>query len=213
MISSYLVEGWSELPWHALWVNIFDCHPQKFAFLKSLRLTVEVMFISSGKNTKLANKRILLLEQQKKIDWKPQEKYSNRVSALNQNTQSLLSIIDAWPHIANYRFGSVKRLQVWDALSEAMITFDNDDLLETVAYVVENDTLLGAVGKEVVKTNVQVVNEAKVKSYVLPRDSGSFTKVNLENGNNYTCKLLVSDFIFNTFLVAKCGTVDCRNFG
>lgn len=149
-----------------------------------------------GKNTKLANKKILLLEQQKKIDWKPQEKYSNRVVALNPSTQSLLSSIDAWPHIANYRFASVKRLQVWEALSEAMITFDHDDLLETVAYIVENDALLGAAGKEVVKTNVQVVNEAKVKSYVFPRDSESFTKVNLQNGNSYTCKLLVSDFLF-----------------
>lgn len=140
----------------------------------------------------MANKRILLLEQQKKKDWRPQEKYSNRVSALNASTQNLLSSIDAWPHIANYRFAPVKRLQVWDALSEAMITFDYDDLLETIAYIVENDTVLGAVGKEVVKTNVKVVNEAKVKSYVLPRDSDSFTKVNLENGNSYTCNLLVS---------------------
>lgn len=74
-----------------------------------------------------------------------------------------------------------------------MITFNNDDLNKVVAYIVENNLLLSAVGKELngVK-NVTVINEAKVKSYNLPLEKNGLVKVNLEDGSNFQCKLLVS---------------------
>jgi len=44
------------------------------------------------------------------MDLKPQ--YSNRVSALNSGTKSLLQSIGAWKHIASARYKTVKKLQV-----------------------------------------------------------------------------------------------------
>lgn len=77
-----------------------------------------------------------------------------------------------------------------------MITFDNDDVLQPVAYIVENDLLLSAVGEELGGIeNVTVVNDAKVKLYELPLEKNKTTKVKLEDGNVLQCSLLVSVFV------------------
>lgn len=65
-----------------------------------------------GKNTKLSNKRMLLLEASKEKKWKLPVNYSNRVVSLNPGSQTLFSKIDVWKHIENARFATVKRLQV-----------------------------------------------------------------------------------------------------
>lgn len=75
-----------------------------------------------------------------------------------------------------------------------MITFNNEDRNKIVAYIVENDLLLSAVGKELRNVNnVTVINEAKAKSYDLPLEKNRNVQVNLENGSSFQCKLLVSE--------------------
>lgn len=87
---------------------------------------------------------------------------------------------------------------MWDALSEAMITFDNDNLIKHIAYILENDLLLSAVDKIVKEmSNVTVVHEAKIKDYNLANNAGDKTEVILNNDQKYHCSLLVS-FIINT---------------
>ncbi|XP_063908111.1 ubiquinone biosynthesis monooxygenase COQ6, mitochondrial isoform X2 [Zophobas morio] len=145
-----------------------------------------------GKNPKFADKKILLLESSKKSQWRLPETYSNRVSALNAATVDLLKDIDAWKHISGARFGPVKRMQVWDASSEAAITFENDGFEEPVAYIVENDLLLDAVRNELQNVNtVEVVYQAKVESCRPPREGEDEVNLGLENGTSYTCDLLL----------------------
>lgn len=164
-----------------------------------------------GKNSKLSGKKVLLLEGSKQTHWQLPESYSNRVSALNAATFELLNDIDVWKHIASARFGPVKRmqvlgefvwerftlllillLQVWDAMSDASISFDNDNLNKPVAYVVENDVLLDAVRQEMknVKT-VEVLYESKIKN-CSREDERDLVEITMENGAKYTCELLVS---------------------
>lgn len=77
-----------------------------------------------------------------------------------------------------------------------MITFNNDDLSEVVAYIVENNHLLSAVGKELQNVeNVTVFNEANVISYNFPLEKNGVVTVNLENGSVLHCKLLVSTWL------------------
>ncbi|KAF2897094.1 hypothetical protein ILUMI_09075 [Ignelater luminosus] len=145
-----------------------------------------------GKNTKFSDRRILLLESGKKFKWQLKEQYSNRVSALNPSTYNLLDRVGAWKHITDVRYGSVKRMQVWDALSDAMITFNHDELSEMVAYIVENDVLLAAVGKELEQLqNVTTINEAKIKEYQLPKKHEDTSTINMEDGTTYTCNVLL----------------------
>lgn len=63
-------------------------------------------------NRKLECKKILLLESGKQLEYESQEKYSNRVVALNQQTRILLSSIGAWQHIEAARYCTVKKMQV-----------------------------------------------------------------------------------------------------
>lgn len=147
-----------------------------------------------GQNPKLAEKRILLLEGSKRKSYKLTDKYSNRVSSLNPGTIKLLSKIGAWEYIKNARYASVKRMQVWDGVSDAVLVFKPDGQDDDIAYIVENDVLLDAVGK-ILQTisNVQVVYESKISQCHLPEMDQDFTQVELENGEKYTCNLVVSN--------------------
>ncbi|XP_017768546.1 PREDICTED: ubiquinone biosynthesis monooxygenase COQ6, mitochondrial [Nicrophorus vespilloides] len=146
-----------------------------------------------GKNSRLSSKRILLLEGAKEFSWTLQEgKYSNRVVALNPNTRNFFSSLGVWNAIEDGRYGTVRKMQVWDGLSNAMITFSHDNLIDPVAYIVENDLILDAVNREA-KTlnNVKILNEAKIKGYKLKGHESNVNSVVMDNGNNYTCNLLL----------------------
>ncbi|XP_015439694.1 PREDICTED: ubiquinone biosynthesis monooxygenase COQ6, mitochondrial [Dufourea novaeangliae] len=143
-------------------------------------------------NRRLECRRILLLEGGKKVEYKPQEQYSNRVVALNQQTRTLLSSIGAWQHIEAIRYCPVRKMQVWDACSDAMIEFNEDHLSEEIAYIVENNLLLHAVNKQVAeKENVTIVYDSKVDNIKLPEVQGGDAKIQLQNGKRYKTKLLV----------------------
>lgn len=149
-----------------------------------------------AKNPLLANFKVLLLEGSPKKTFELKQQYSNRVSSLNMNTKSIMSKLGVWKHIEEMRLQPVKNMQVWDACSEAFITFDQDNLQSDVAYIVENDVLLHAVNKELEKpdnpTKVDVVHSAKISKYdLMVNNHNSDTKVHMENGAVLTCNLLV----------------------
>ncbi|KAJ8960297.1 hypothetical protein NQ318_004023 [Aromia moschata] len=144
-----------------------------------------------GKNFKLSNKRILLLESGKKKPWTLPEKYNNRVVSINPGTHKLLNDINAWRHINNNRFATVKRLQVWDAVSDSSITFGDETSSENVSYIVENDLLLAAANEELKDTgNVDILYGAKVKDYHLPEYHEKNVQISTEDGRKYSCDLL-----------------------
>ncbi|XP_074036894.1 ubiquinone biosynthesis monooxygenase COQ6, mitochondrial [Leptinotarsa decemlineata] len=145
-----------------------------------------------GKNSKLSSKRILLLEASKGKDWSLPEKYSNRVISINPGTYKLLNDSDIWKHIKNGRYTTVKRLQVWDAVSDTSITFGEQTSADDVSYIVENDLLLGAASEEVKNiNNVEVLYNAKVKCYHLPDFHENSVEIILEDGTRYSSELLL----------------------
>lgn len=84
-------------------------------------------------------------------------------------------------------------MQVWDSLSDALITFNHDNFLGDVAYIVENDVLLYAIEKEIEKnSNVVVQNNSKIDKVRLQRDGEKQNVVHLKNGDIFTSELLVS---------------------
>ncbi|CAF4868724.1 unnamed protein product [Pieris macdunnoughi] len=152
-----------------------------------------------GKNALLSNLKILLLEGSPNKKYELTPHYSNRVVALNQNTKSLMNSINVWEHVEALRLQPVRHMQVWDACSDAMITFSSTDILDDdVAYIVENDVLLHAVSKELSKSkNIETVYQAKIASYQLSQSQLSHENiVKMSNGDTYSCDLLVSEFKF-----------------
>nr|XP_012230961.1 PREDICTED: ubiquinone biosynthesis monooxygenase COQ6-like [Linepithema humile] len=145
------------------------------------------MACALANNRRLEDKKVLLLEGSAKKEYKLQEQYSNRVVALNQETRTLLSSLGVWKHIEATRF-----CPVWDAYSDAVITFDENHLSEELAYIVENDLLLDAINKQLSeKKNVTVAYESKIADVKLPKMSSEFATVQLQSGKQYRTRLLI----------------------
>ncbi|KAG8227228.1 hypothetical protein J437_LFUL008192 [Ladona fulva] len=153
------------------------------------------MACSLGVNSKLSNRKILLLEESPEKKWEMKPQYSNRVSALGGHSKTFLGAIGAWDHIESARFKAVKKMQIWDANSDAVITFNDENLEKDIAYIVENDVCMSAINKELKKTPVEVVYGAKIKSYDLPNEEeyrkNGLVHLHLQDGTTYSCNLLI----------------------
>lgn len=80
-------------------------------------------------------------------------------------------------------------MQVWDACSDAFISFTNTD---NVAFIVENDLLLEAVYNKLKKvSNVTIKNNAKIVSVELADAHNSVGTMTLKSGETYSCNLMV----------------------
>ncbi|CAH2257110.1 jg11954 [Pararge aegeria aegeria] len=151
-----------------------------------------------GKNSLLSNLKVLLLEGSADKKFVLTQEYSNRVVALSQNTKSLMSSLDVWQNVENMRLQPVRYMQVWDACSEAFISFSSSDIMDDdVAYIVENDVLMEAINTELKSStvrNVDIVYGAKIEGYELSKAGANIEKkrnlVKMENGDSYICDLL-----------------------
>uniref|UniRef100_A0A8D3CJ81 Ubiquinone biosynthesis monooxygenase COQ6, mitochondrial n=1 Tax=Scophthalmus maximus TaxID=52904 RepID=A0A8D3CJ81_SCOMX len=157
------------------------------------------MACSLGMDTHLLGKKILLLEAgNKKVMDKVPDTYSTRVSSIGPGSVSLLSGIGAWQHISKMRCKPYQRMQVWDACSDALITFDKENLQDEMAYIVENDIVVAALTKQLdgLSDNVQVKYRSKVVKYTWPMphqaaDSVPWVQVTLASGETLQTKLLI----------------------
>uniref|UniRef100_A0A8C7YLQ0 Ubiquinone biosynthesis monooxygenase COQ6, mitochondrial n=1 Tax=Oryzias sinensis TaxID=183150 RepID=A0A8C7YLQ0_9TELE len=157
------------------------------------------MACSLGMDPNLADKKILLLEAgNKKVMDKVPDTYSTRVSSISPGSATLLSGIGAWEHIREMRCKPYKRMQVWDACSDALITFDKEDLENEMAYIVENDIVVVSITRQLdtLSDNVQVKYRSKVVKYTWPMphhaaESVPWVQVTLANGETLQTKLLI----------------------
>ncbi|XP_039459698.1 ubiquinone biosynthesis monooxygenase COQ6, mitochondrial isoform X2 [Oreochromis aureus] len=147
----------------------------------------------------LEGKKILLLEAgNKKVMDKVPDTYSTRVSSISPGSATLLSGIGAWEHITKMRFKPYKKMQVWDACSDALITFDKENVEDEMAYIVENDLVVAALTRQLdsLSENVQVKYRSKVVKYTWPMPSQEadyipWVRVTLANGETLQTKLLI----------------------
>ncbi|XP_061700563.1 ubiquinone biosynthesis monooxygenase COQ6, mitochondrial [Syngnathoides biaculeatus] len=157
------------------------------------------MACSLGMDPNLSEKKILLLEAgNRKVMEKPPDNYSTRVSSISPGSATLLSGVGAWEHITKLRCKPYKKMQVWDACSDALITFDKDNLEEEMAYIVENDVVVAALTKQLesLSDNVQVKYRSKVVKYTWPMPhravhSMPWVQVRLASGEILQTKLLI----------------------
>ncbi|XP_012707709.2 ubiquinone biosynthesis monooxygenase COQ6, mitochondrial [Fundulus heteroclitus] len=171
------------------------------------------MACSLGMDPNLAEKKILLLEAgHKKIMDRAPDTYSTRVSSISPGSATLLSGIGAWEHVTRMRCKPYKRMQVWDACSDALITFDKEDLLDEMAYIVENDIVVAAITRQLdsLPENVQVKYKSKVVEYTWPMphhaaESIPWVKVTLASGETLQTKLLIGADGPNSMVRQKLG--------
>ncbi|XP_065072879.1 ubiquinone biosynthesis monooxygenase COQ6, mitochondrial [Ochlerotatus camptorhynchus] len=161
---------------------------------------------SLGKNPRLADRRILLLEAAAGFKQPLTETYSNRVSAISKGTHRLMKAIGAWDHIEATRVKPVLKMQVWDACSDALITFNYDDMADNISWIVENDVLLSSVYRQLegVK-NVEIRYSSRMEECSLIRDGAEKSTVRLSNGDRVQCELLVGADGFNSLVRRSMG--------
>ncbi|KAM3594595.1 uncharacterized protein V6R79_010523 [Siganus canaliculatus] len=157
------------------------------------------MACSLGMDPNLVGKKILLLEAgNKKVIDKVPDAYSTRVSSISPGSATLLSSIGVWENITNMRCKPYKKMQVWDSCSDALITFDKENLQDEMAYIVENDIVVAALTKQLdsLSDNVQVKYRSKVVKYTWPMphqatESIPWVRVTLASGETVQTKLLI----------------------
>lgn len=156
--------------------------------------------LALGNEAVLADQKILLLDQAQKPTLLTAEnlssQYSNRVCALNPQSKSLLSDIGAWSSIAKLRCKPFHRMQVWDACSDSMITFNHPDLVQEIAYIVENDVTVSAITEQLDKLqNVEVKYKTGLLSLKVPTqgklDQSPWVTLTLQDKSKVTTRLLV----------------------
>ncbi|PFX29411.1 Ubiquinone biosynthesis monooxygenase COQ6 [Stylophora pistillata] len=127
-----------------------------------------------GLEKSLDDHKILLLEA---APDRPQEitsVYSNRVSNITPGSKKLLESIGAWDHICEMRYKPFRRMQVWDACSDAHITFEpgSRDLYgsKDMGFIIENPVTLEALRKQLkmLHSRVKVLHGTKLKRLSLP---------------------------------------------
>ncbi|XP_070576864.1 ubiquinone biosynthesis monooxygenase COQ6, mitochondrial-like [Ptychodera flava] len=159
------------------------------------------MACALGSHPMFEGKKVLLLEASpaRIISDQLPENYSNRVCSLNPGTVEFLKDIGAWQYITKMRVNSYKRMQVWDSCSNALITFDRENLSKKIGHIVENDVTVIGLTKvlDLLKGNrVDLKYSAKATHVELPVPgegfSNPFVKVFLEDGEEIHTQLLVA---------------------
>ncbi|KAK8383276.1 hypothetical protein O3P69_011626 [Scylla paramamosain] len=149
------------------------------------------MACSLGHSQRLSDRKILLLEGAPNKPWQLPELFSNRVCALNARTRTFFRKLGVWEHIEHLRAQPVRRMQVWESCSEAMITFDGQEQDDsTIAHIVENDVTLHSIKRQIPE-HVEVEYEAKVESYQIPKDTASKVVLTLADGRTISTDLLI----------------------
>ncbi|KAJ7344982.1 hypothetical protein JRQ81_000932 [Phrynocephalus forsythii] len=156
------------------------------------------MAAALGHDVHLRDKKILLLESRpRKVLHQLPESYSNRVSAITPGSATFLSSFGAWEDICSMRIKSFRRMQVWDACSEAMIIFDQDNL-EDMGYIIENNVIMAALTKQLdaISDRVEVLYKSRAVGYTCPvhyqtSDSSPWVQIDLADGRRLQTKLLI----------------------
>ncbi|KAK3092587.1 hypothetical protein FSP39_004671 [Pinctada imbricata] len=159
------------------------------------------MACALGNEPHLADKRIVLLESAPKKEFTLPENYSNRTCTVSPSTVNLLNSFGAWDEILQMRCQPVKRMQVWESCSDSLITFNKDDMMGDLAFVVENDVILEATRRSLTAMGdrVDVMYNTSASSYIIPGvtaghknvNQNSWVTISTNDGKTIKTKLLI----------------------
>lgn len=155
------------------------------------------MACALGHEELLKQKRILLLEAGPKKEFRLRETYNNRTCTLSPASTQLFQRIGAWEEVLNLRCQPVHKMQIWESCSNSLITFNQEDLTEQMAYVAENDVILEAITRrlETLSDRVEVLYNTRVQHIDIPSLNSSqpntWVRLKLQDGKSLKTKLLI----------------------
>ncbi|KAK6755132.1 hypothetical protein RB195_013860 [Necator americanus] len=153
------------------------------------------MACAMGQNPKLKSKRILLLESGRStsLPKTPPEDYSNRVSAVGPASAHLFRKLGVWDRLRGYRVKKVNRLRVIDNCSRAKLEFDSPIRDQEVAYIIENNVIIGALYDKVKDAcpSVEIRTGVTVKKCSVPSTLNEIATIELDNSEKIETSLVI----------------------
>ncbi|KAJ8308019.1 hypothetical protein KUTeg_012893 [Tegillarca granosa] len=129
------------------------------------------------------------------------DKFGIRTCTVSPSSIDLFKSVGAWDEILQMRCHPVKRMQVWESCSDALITFNDENLVDDIAYVVENDVIQEALRRQLSKLSerVDVRYSTSASSFIIPGvtpgydniNQNSWVTVNTTDDKTIKTKLLV----------------------
>ncbi|XP_075050691.1 ubiquinone biosynthesis monooxygenase COQ6, mitochondrial [Mixophyes fleayi] len=170
------------------------------------------MACALGSHPHLRHKKILLLEAgQKKVCDPYPEQFSNRVSSITPGSATLLASFGAWDHICTMRLKPYKRMQVWDACSDALITFDKEGM-EDIGYIIENDVITATLTQQLdsLSERVEVLYRSRAVGYTWPApyhngEGSPWVQIELADGQRLHTRLLIGADGHNSMVRSAAG--------
>jgi len=158
-------------------------------------LVGNAMACSFGLDSTFQKKKLLLLEAGATRGMPPSNTpYSNRVFAVSPSSKRLFQKLGIWDRLEAYRMKSVRQLQVMDSCSQSAIHFERKSFQTEVAWIIENDAIVGALFDRISSDctkNVTVKSKARLKSCSVPEDTSELAQVVLDDGSVFETKLII----------------------
>ncbi|XP_052770148.1 ubiquinone biosynthesis monooxygenase COQ6, mitochondrial-like [Mya arenaria] len=176
------------------------------------------MACALGHESLLQNKKIVLLEAAPKKKFTLTENYGNRTCTLSPGSIALFEKCGVWSEIENMRCQRVLRMQVWESCSNSLITFNQEDMSDELAYIAENDIILEAITRrlDTVQDHIDVMYGTRAEEISIPGvdtelESNAWVEVKLNNGTTLKTKLLIGSDGMNS-AVRKAANVHTVSF-
>ncbi|PAV86153.1 hypothetical protein WR25_24454 [Diploscapter pachys] len=156
-------------------------------------LVGNAMACAIGSNKNLQNLSVLLIESgtPKPLAKNPGA-YSNRVSAVSPASIELFKKLQIWDRLQGYRVKKVNKLHVLDSCSNSEIFFDQPNAMQEIAYIIENDAMVGAMYEKLRNfPNITVKTGATVSQCSLTTSLSDLATVVLSDGETIETSLLI----------------------
>ncbi|KJH53396.1 putative ubiquinone biosynthesis monooxygenase COQ6 [Dictyocaulus viviparus] len=160
-----------------------------------------------GQNPEMSSKRVLLLDSGKAVTLakKPPEYYSNRVSTVGPASVDLFKKLGIWERLLSYRTKKVNKFRIIDSCSRAELEFSQSAQGREIAYILENNAVVGALNDRIKEScsSVEIKNDVVVKNCTFPTNLLDLAVVELETGEKIETSLVVriNISLFNSFIL------------
>ncbi|MCP9262768.1 Ubiquinone biosynthesis monooxygenase COQ6, mitochondrial [Dirofilaria immitis] len=151
------------------------------------------MACSIGLNERLKSKNVLVLDSSEIKAPTKNSPYGYRVTAVAPHSVSLFQKLGIWDDLVNLRVKRVDRLQVLDSCSHSSIRFAQPDPCNEVAYMIENNAIIGFLSNRIRKScpNVTIRTKVKVVDCRTPSGLDEFATVELDDGTKLQTSLII----------------------
>lgn len=148
------------------------------------------------------NLNILIIDKKipdlKTKNFNDQNKYQQRVVAINLASKKILESVNVWQMLPELRLGGMRKISVTEENGPQKIEFDGySSGYENLAYVVENDLLLQKLFEKIYQHKKIEIQESQITNI---QNIKNIVEINLENNLKINANLVIAADGGNSFV-------------